>query len=339
MKNISNFIGVFILILILGCGGERGDKNNEGSLVDQDSINTRLKELTQVIESNKNNDISYFNRANYYLEIEEYNNAFKDIWTALEIDSTVSDYYVTLADSYIGMGKLQAGIEALEEAVVRNDENIKAYIKLAEISIVFRDYKNALNYVDKALKIDELESKGYFLRGVVLLENGDTVKSIRNFQKAVDYNQNYFEANLQLGIIFSEKKNDLAIDYLNNALNINPDHIEVIYYLSMYYQNTERYKKAIQMYNLLLVKDPEYNIGYINLVYLEKFEEAINYFTQTIEINPDYADAYYNRGFAYELLKDVEKSRTDYQKTLELNTNYEKALDGLNRIDDFLINQ
>ena len=53
-------------------------------------------------------------------------------------------------------------------------------------------------------------------------------------------------------------------------------------------------------------------------------------------MNPEYTEAYYNRGFAYELLKDVENSQRDYNKVLELHPNYEKAIDGLNRISDYL---
>jgi tetratricopeptide (TPR) repeat protein len=110
----------------------------------------------------------------------------------------------------------------------------------------------------------------------------------------------------------------------------------------MYYQETGNYEMAIQIYNSILDIEPDfyvalYNIGYVNLVYLQDFEEAIDYFTRTLDIDPEYADAYYNRGFAFELLKDVENSRKDYKKTLEFSPNYEKAIDGLNRIDEYLL--
>jgi tetratricopeptide (TPR) repeat protein len=336
--------GFLVLLIISGCNPGLIDRKDDNGISKSDTLNSMLETLNQKIASDKNNSSAYHERALYYLEKEDYTNAFKDITSAIEIDSTITDYQITLADTYIGMGKLQKGVEVLEQAVERDDQSMDAYLKLAEISIVFRDYKNALNYTDKALKLDDLESKGYFLRGVVFLENGDTLRSIRNFQRAAEYNQQYFDAFLQLGVIFSKKNNDLAIDYFNNALNIRPDDTETMYYLAMYYQNTGKYEEAIQVYNSLLVKDPQfyfaiYNIAYINLVYLKNFQEAIDFFTQTIEINPEYADAYYNRGFAYEMLKDVENSRTDYKKTLEIKANYEKAIEGLNRIDEYLENQ
>ncbi|MCD4695239.1 MAG: tetratricopeptide repeat protein, partial [Bacteroidales bacterium] len=195
-----------------------------------------------------------------------------------------------------------------------------------------------------ALKKDELAAKGYLLRGLIMVENGDTIRGIRNFQKAIDVQQNYLDAHLQLGLLYAEKKNKLAIDYFNNALNIDPANIDVKYYLGMFYQETANYDKAIQTYTSILDQVPDfyiayYNIGYIKLVFQEDFEGAVDKFSKCIELKDDYVEAYYNRGFAYELLKNVEKSRQDYKKTLELHPNYDKAVDGLNRIDEFLINQ
>jgi tetratricopeptide (TPR) repeat protein len=238
------------------------------------------------------------------------------------------------------MGKLQKTVESLEKAILLDNENPDAYLKLAEMSIVIRDYKKALGYINIALGIDELIDKAYMLRGVIHLEKGDTLMGIRDVQKAIDINQQYLEAHIQLGTIYAAMKNDLAVDYFNNALNIDPDHIDVQYFLGMYYQETGKYEKAIQSYNSILGREPSsyianFNIGYINLVYLQDFDRAIDYFTRTIEINPAYTEAYYNRGFAYELKKDTENSRNDYNKVLELHPNYEKAIDGLNRISEY----
>lgn len=344
MKYINVSICVFVLLttLLIGCGQKKQTSETEIPATTSDNLLKRLDELNKQIQDDSQNPDFYHERSMFYYENEEYNEALKDIWTALEIDSTYADYHVTLADVYLGMGKMQACIESLDKALELDNENVRAYIKKAEINIVFHNYKEAMENLDKALEIDEIEAKAYFLRGVILLENADTIRGIRNFQKAIDVDQDYFDAHLQLGMLYADKKNKLAIDYFNNALNIDPQNREVNYYLAMFYQETGNYDMAIQIYNSILDIHPDfyfalYNIGYINLVYLKDFNLAIDYFSQTLDIEPEYADAHYNRGFAYELLKDVENSRKDYKKTLELSPNYEKAIDGLNRIDEFLL--
>lgn len=344
MRIISFLIVAFaFMIIALGaCQQKKTAPVSEVASSDSDILLERLDVLNKQIQSDSLNAEFFHERAMFYYDNEEFNEALKDIYTALEIDSTYAEYYVTLADVYLGMGKMQVCIESLDKALELDAENIRAYIKLAEINIVFHKYKEALENIDKALKIDELEAKAYFLRGVVLIENNDTIRGIRNFQKAIDVDQDYFDAHLQLGMLYADKKNKLAVDYFNNALNIDPNNREVSYYLALFYQETGKYEMATQIYNSILDREPDfyfalYNMGYMNLVYLQEFEVAIDYFNQTIDIEPEYADAYYNRGFAYELLLDVDNSRKDYEKTLELSPNYEKAIDGLNRIDEFLL--
>ena len=331
-----------LVYLMVSCGPQTKNEEPAAQPAGQpDELVAQLDKINTEIRMDSLNPDLYERRAAMYLEHEAYNEAFKDITTALELDSTYSGYHVTLADVYLGMGKLQKTVGSLEKAISLDEGNTDAYLKLAEMSIVIRDYKKALAYIDNALQVDELLEKAYMLRGVILMENGDTVRSIRNFQKAIDVNQRYLEAHIQLGTLYALKKNDLAIDYFNNALNIDPQNVDVQYNLGMYYQETGRYEKAISAYNFILGLEPDFyianfNIGYINLVYLQEFETAIDYFTRTIEMNPDYVEAYYNRGFAHELLKDVDNSRKDYEKVLELHPNYELAIDGLNRITEYV---
>lgn len=341
VKKIPVYLLLILLSVVMGCNpkhAETTQENNSGEM--QDPVLAKLDELNSQIKKDSLNPDLYLERAKFYHENQELNEAFKDITTAIELDSSYSEYYITLADIYLSMGKIQKSVKSLEKSIALNDQNPDAYLSLAEISIVILDYQKALAYIDKALKTDELAYKGYLLRGVVMLETGDTIRAIRNFQKAIDVNQNYFEANIQLAQLYAGKENDLAINYYNNALNIKPDNDEVTYSLAMYFQETGRYEKAIQQYNIILDRNPNfyialYNLGYIHLVYLEEYQAAVDYFTQTIELKSDYTDAYYNRGFAYELLNNPEKSWDDYKKALEIHPNYERAIEGLNRIEAY----
>jgi tetratricopeptide (TPR) repeat protein len=336
----------YLIILILSglffaCQQKKAQTDNNGNANLKDQTSERLVELNNLLERNPGNAKLYSERAAIYNESENYNEALKDALASIEIDSTRSDFYVTLSDAYLGLGKLQPTLQSLDKAIALNPKNIQATIKLAEINIIFRDYKKALAYIDDVIKLDELEPKSYFLRGVIFLETHDTSRSILNFQKAIDVDQDYYDAHLQLGMLYAEKKNKLAIDYFNNALNIKPENVDVSYYLAMFYQETGGYEEAIKIYEGMLLKDPQfyfglYNIAYIYLVYMKDYQKAVEYFTKVIDLKPDYTDAWYNRGFAWEMQKNVENSRNDYKKALEITPNYEKAIDGLNRIDDFL---
>ena len=337
---------IFSLFLLSACNlstkPDSGKKESERTIDPTENQQLqKLDALNQKIRVDSLNPDLFETRAKLYLKNNALTEALKDMYSVMELDSTFSGYYVTLSDVYLAMGKLKKSVEALDKAIELDSKNDEAWLKLAEMSLAIRDYQKTLSNIDRALHIDEINPKGYFLRGLVMLETGDTIKGIRNFQKAIDVDQDYFDAHMQLGILYAEKGNDLAIDYFNNALNIKPDDLDVMYYLATYYQSKKTFDKALSTYAAILEINPEYflatfNSGYINLVYLQDYQQAIDFFTQTIEINPNYFEAYYNRGFSYELLKDAPHAKQDYEKTLELHANYEKAIDGLNRIEEFL---
>jgi len=55
------------------------------------------------------------------------------------------------------------------------------------------------------------------------------------------------------------------------------------------------------------------------------FDQAIADYTTAIQLKPDYAEAYNDRGFAYYLKGDAERAIADYTRAIELRPNYPKA--------------
>lgn len=336
------YLYLIVIVFLYSCSsGDKPKIVQDSDTVVLDQTIAVLDKLDKEIQADSLNPDLFHKRALYYFDNNDLSAALNDVRKAIQIDSIYSEYHVTISDIYLRMGNLQSCAESLDKAILLDSKNKEAFLKLAEISIVIRDYDNALKYIDRVFIIDELEARGFFLRGIVKLESGDTVKGIRNFQKAIDVDQDFFDAHLQLGMLYLEKKNKIALDYFNNALNIDPSNLEVNYYIGMYYQSVGDYEKAIQKYNLILNQEPKYffatyNIGYINLVYLKDFDVAIDYFNQTIELEPAYTDAWYNRGFSFELKDDLVSARKDYSKTLEIDPAHEKAIEGLNRLDKII---
>ena len=52
-----------------------------------------------------------------------------------------------------------------------------------------------------------------------------------------------------------------------------------------------------------------------------------------INIDKNYAEAYYNRGYTYELMNDFDNARKDYKMAMQIKTNYQKAIEGMNRLE------
>ena len=88
-------------------------------------------------------------------------------------------------------------------------------------------------------------------------------------------------------------------------------------------------ENAIKFYNEAIELNPNLYQAYYNrgLAYsvLRQYERAIQDYSKAIELNPNYFNAYNNRGNDYSNLKQYEKAIQDYSKAIELNPNYSAA--------------
>jgi tetratricopeptide (TPR) repeat protein len=331
------FISLFAVLtfFLMSCGNGTKETDPNAKL---DSLPPELAALTKAIQEKPTMAVLYQQRAQWYLENQLPDNALTDINKAIELDDKVPAYYRTLSDVYFSMGKSQKCRDALNKAIEINVDDTASYLKLAELEFYFQEYKKTFDLLDKTLQLDPENAKAFFIRGMAYKEMGDTAKAVRALQIAVEKDQEYYHAYMQLGLLYAQKHNPLAVDYFNNALNLNPKSIETYYALAMYYQENEEYNKAIETYTMLLKIDPKYkfahfNLGYIHLVYLRVYDVAAKHFTDAINVDKNYAEAWYNRGYSYELLGDVMKAKSDYQQAIMIKPNYQRAVDGLNRVD------
>jgi len=82
-------------------------------------------------------------------------------------------------------------------------------------------------------------------------------------------------------------------------------------------------------YDSLLVESPQTPAEFTEnaTVYYQKMEykEAIDLLSKALELNPDYAPAYFAMGINYEVLGELKTAKEMYQKTLKLKPNLQQA--------------
>ncbi|MCX6248827.1 MAG: tetratricopeptide repeat protein [Bacteroidetes bacterium] len=325
-----------VLFLITSCG--RTSKVAENAKSGRDSLTIMLEDLTVKIQDHPSDPDLLQKRAKYYLLDHQEKLAFADISKAVSLSPGNASLYITLSDVYLGMGKPDNCNEALLKALSIDPKNSSALIRLSKLSLITKDYKSTFDYLKKALEVDPRNPQAYFTRALALLEKGDTVLAVDDLKRTVDIDQGFYDAYVALGELYSMRKDPVAADYLKNAIRIRPASKEALYMLGMFYQETARYDKALEAYATLskadtTFRDAPYNSGYIYLVYLGDYKKAADFFTAALQRDPGYIDALFNRGYAYELAGDYSKASRDYKHVLQLKINYQRAIDGLNRID------
>lgn len=303
-----------------------------------DSAGIELNQLTNDIIKNPSQVKPYLSRARYYTKNEMFNEALQDVNKALALNEKDAEVYVTLSDVYLYSGKTQRALDALKKAAEYSPEDAVIDVKTARLFLTMSDYKQTFNYLRAALKKDPENAEAFFISGLANEEMGDTTRSIESYQKAVAFEPKHYDALKQLGILFSIKKDKLAVDYLRNAAQVRPGQPEPLYILGMHYQDNGEPDKSLSVYNEILQIDSSfklawYNKGYVMLVYKQEYLKSIECFSKALQLDQDYSDALYNRGYAYELLGDNNNARKDYEQVLRMRVNNDKAIQGLNRLD------
>ncbi len=333
----AGFAGIFLgcVLLISGCSPSQ-PKTEVASSVDSAAL--YMKELNQAIASNKRDPDLFNKRATLFLHDREFDKALRDINQAITLNDKNPDYYLTLSDIQLLMGQTENCLTALTRAATLDPDNQEARLKMAQLFLILRNYASTYRVINELIAHDAYNPRAYFIRAIANLENGDTAKAVGDLMKAVDQDQLYYDAYMQLGELFSLRNDPLAEGYLNNALRVKPDNKEALYLLGMYYQNREQFEKALQTYQRLCVTAPDFshapfNKGYIYMVFLNDFPKAIDAYTDAIRIDSSYADAFFNRGYAYELNDQPDLAYDDYKMTLKMDVNNPRAIEGLNRLD------
>ena len=216
-------------------------------------------------------------------------------------------------------------------------ENVDALLKLAEIYYIVKQYQKGIDYVNKALKINDRLAKAYYLKGSIYRESGDTARAVSSLETAIEQDTKFENAYIDIALMYAARKNPIALEYYNNALKINPYNDNTIYARAKLLQDIGKIDEAIFEYKSILNKNKNcencyYNLGAIYLEIKKDNKTALDNFTKAIALNPNSAQAYFARGYTYSKLKDKASAKADYNMCLKIQPNFESAIQALNEL-------
>ncbi len=329
---ISQLTLLFVVVLatLISCNS---NKNK------YDKLPKVLAELSQKIDKDPENGALYYQRALYYYQQGFMDKGFEDVSQAVKLDSENAQYLVLLSDFYFGEKETDLVEETLQKAIQLDPANNEARMKLAELYYHLAMLKECNETLDAAIEVQPHNPKAHLIRAFCLKETGDTTQMLRILQLCIDQDPTEKKAFLELGYYYQQQNNPLAIQYYQNALAIDATDLEINYNLAKLYQDLEMTEQAKAQYNKLLQLKPDSypalnGLGYLALVYEDKADEAVSYFTRAIALDSLFPVAVCNRGLAFETMGMYDEARQDFQYCRKIDPNYSAAIEGLNRIDN-----
>lgn len=332
------FLPLLALALCLqACNTKPSTDEKPEVATDTTAAGKKLDELTAAIAKDPKNAVLLHERARLYIDSKKFDLALADMQQVMAIDTTQSTYFLTMADLSFAANRTYNAKEFLEKAIALDPENTDAMMRLAELNLIVRQYSESVTLLSKILEKDKNNTTAWFMRGINFKENGDTARAVNDFRSAIEADPSFYNAYMQLGIIFQAKNDPIAEGYFNNAIKINPKSEEALYGRGLWYQDHNQLDNAIKDYTAITTLNPKnknahFNLGYIHQILLKVYPEAIKHYNRAIEADPRYTEAYYNRGLCYEAVGNIQAAATDFKQALMLRPVYPPAEEGLKRV-------
>jgi tetratricopeptide (TPR) repeat protein len=223
------------------------------------------------------------------------------------------------------------------KAIKTDPKFFDAHLDLAKLYLAKQIYDKSQDAYTKANKLDPSNPTPYFYLGIIAKEMGDTSKAMLLFEKTLVFDSKHYNAIMQLGNFYAETHDRKALLFFDRAMEINEYSDEAMYAKGLFLQKDQQYKDAAALYATVAKINPShilcrYNLGFIEGLF-GNYQKAITHLDETINLAPEYADAYTLRGLMKEKLKNSTGAYNDYKNALLLDKNQTKAKEGLKRIN------
>jgi len=249
----------------------------------------------------------------------------KSIGKFLAADMVITGQLLDLASSY----RYRTSAISVEKAIrtsvtrldVRNDDATRRMIEtLARQQTKTKFAKYAMN--EKATP----QTAGTFIdRGILFASRGDFTKAIADFTEAIRLDPNKDAAYILRGrALVASVATGLKIQSGFNAITTT------VTFGKVSVEKTQVYDSAIADFTRAIQLSPNNAIAYFErgeaiLNGKGDHDKAIADYNQALRINPNYAIAYNGRGNAYYNKKDYDLAITDFNQAIRINPNYVNA--------------
>ncbi|MEO0074921.1 MAG: tetratricopeptide repeat protein [candidate division WOR-3 bacterium] len=254
----------------------------------QDAETKPSDELKQEIKINPQNYQDYFNRANTYQNIGQYQKALADYNTAIRLNPNFADAYTNRGVTRMILGDTNRALADFNSAIRCNPRHWQAYYHRGRIYHHRHHWDWAIRDFTIVIRIYPVYAWPYYYRAHCYFCQAKYDLAYLDYLSAIQYDHELADAYYQCGLIQLHYKNyKKAIQYFNKAITLNPS--------NAYYYN------------------------YRGLAYykLRKYRQSIADYKKALKLNPFLYEAMFNLGNSYAAIGDYKKARYYYLQALQ----------------------
>jgi tetratricopeptide (TPR) repeat protein len=231
--------------------------------------------------------------------------------------------------------RYKEALSAFKQAVYLRSDYPEAWFEMGWCQNEQGNYKDAIHALNKAAVYRKDMPKLFFELGYAFEKNGDTDKALEAFGRCILLNKEYAPAYKHIGQLqYVVYKNYLAaLDAFSNYVQYSKDSLSdaVIFYRKGWCENKQqKFADAEVSLRMALRLDPGFYEAYTELGFacyqLNKDDEAIGFYNESLRIKADNVAAYIGLGELYRLRrKNYAEAMLHYEKALDYNPQSKKA--------------
>jgi tetratricopeptide (TPR) repeat protein len=244
--------------------------------------------------------------------------------------------------AHVSSKRLTSAVQDFERAISYLQENeiadrgLDTVYQLARANHEYRDFNQAIDWYRRVVSINSSYSQASYFLGHLLYDKGQFKEAISSFNKAIAKDTNDHISLFNRGMCYDqlEKHVESKTDF-ENVIKLNANFSKAYVELAkcLYKSEGEHvdsrrilelFEKAAELSitDEQITKQESARIFFDRGVLLNNHgiqEEAIDSFTQAIQLDSKLLDAYFNRGIIYREMNDFELALVDFDQVLVLD--------------------
>lgn len=222
----------------------------------------------KIIKSEPSYYLAYQYLGAFYAKKKDFERAEKAFKKALKLNPKNPLIWYDLYLFYKEKGDIKNAYSALKKAGSLNKDYLGEFYFLKSKEFLEKgNFKKALNYVNKALRINRLNCEYFNLKGVIFKNMGRFKEAVIFYKKALRLNPKNPQVYNNLGVLFGLLKRDKEAEfYFKKSLEFDKDNFEANMNLGFFY--LKKGEKAKARYYFLKAKR-------INPQYFSKFKDYL----------------------------------------------------------------
>ncbi|XP_071949677.1 uncharacterized protein [Antedon mediterranea] len=260
-----------------------------------------------------------------------------DFNRALALNPKLYQAFLSRAAYYGMKGRYSKAIVNCNEALQLQPRSVRAYLYRGALKYYIMAYKLAIKDLSKALEIDNRCSLAYFNRAVCYHTVKDYPKALRDYGIVLLLgDENSLKVLINRGLLYFERKDyQNAKEDFSQAILVEPRNVNIRHTLGLCCHKLNELEEAVLVYTEALQIDPFFLDAYIgrgNALMDFHHEIAMKMsrhdYEQALHLNPLCLPARVNLAYTLQMTGKFQQAWEQFTACLKVNPNYKPALEG-----------